>query len=104
MIGGKERVVARHPTVGTYLAVYGWLVGLTALEIGVVLAGWPQGAIVTLLIATALAKASLIALYFMHLRFDHPAVWLLPGVPVVVGIAFVLALFPDTVWHLTLRM
>ena len=48
--------------------------------------------------------AWLIALFFMHLKFDRPAVWLLPGIPVLLGIAFVLALFPDIVWHATLRM
>ncbi len=93
-----------HPTARTYLAIYGWLIGLTILEVGVVLAGWPRGAIVTLLVSTALAKALLIALYFMHLKFDRPIVWLLPGIPVVLGIVFVLALFPDVVFHLVQRM
>ncbi|MBI3615171.1 MAG: cytochrome C oxidase subunit IV family protein [Candidatus Omnitrophica bacterium] len=97
-----ERI--RHPTAGTYLGIYGWLIGLTLLEIGVVLAGWPRGAIVTILIAAALAKALLIALYFMHLKFDRRIVWLLSGIPVVIGIAFVLALFPDVVFHLVQRM
>ena len=93
-----------HPTARTYLAIYGWLIGLTVFEVGVVLAGWPQDAIVTILIATALAKALLIALYFMHLKFDRPLVWLLPGIPVVLGIMFVLALFPDVVFHMVQRM
>ena len=89
-----------HPTVWQYLGIYGWLLGLTMLEVGVVLLGWPKGAIITLLLSTALAKATLIALYFMHLKFDRPVVWLLPGIPVLVGIVFVLALFPDIVFHL----
>lgn len=93
-----------HPPARTYLAIYGWLLGLTVLEVGIVLAGWPAGAIVTLLIATALAKALLIALYFMHLKLDRPVVWLLPGIPVVLGLAFILALFPDLVFHLVQRM
>lgn len=96
--------MSAHPTARTCLTIYGWLLGLTILEVGVVLAGWPQGAIVTVLIAAAPAKALLIALYFMHLKFDHPAVWWLPGIPVVLGIAFVLALFPDLVFHLVHRM
>ncbi len=91
-------------TPGTYLTIYGWLLGLTVLEVAVVMAGWPQGAMVVLLIATALAKALLIALYFMHLKFDRPTVWLLPGIPVALGVAFVLALFPDVVFHLVQRM
>lgn len=93
-----------RPTARTYLAIYGWLIGLTVLEVGVVMAGWPRGAIVTFLISTALAKALLIALYFMHLRFDRRAVWWLPGIPLFFGIVFVGALFPDVVWHLVQRM
>jgi caa(3)-type oxidase subunit IV len=95
---------ATPPTASTYLIIYGWLLGLTILEVGIVLAGWPQGAIVTVLVAAALAKALLIALYFMHLKFDRPVVWLLPGIPVALGISFVLALFPDLVFHLVQRM
>ena len=93
-----------HPPARMYLVIYGWLLGLTVLEVGIVMASWPTGAIVTLLISTALAKALLIAWYFMHLKFDRPVVWLLPGIPVVLGVAFVLALFPDVVFHLVQRM
>jgi len=87
----------------TYLVIYGWLVVLTALEVGVALLGWSRPATLAMLIATALAKATLIALYFMHLRFDRPAVWLLPGVPIALAAFFVGMLFPDLVFHLPLR-
>jgi caa(3)-type oxidase subunit IV len=69
-----------------------------------VLAEWPRGAIAILLVSTALAKALLIALYFMHLKFDQRVVWLLPGIPVAIGIVFVLGLFPDIVFHMVQRM
>ncbi len=87
-----------------YLATYGWLIGLTILEVAVVLMGWPRMALVVFLIGASLAKALLIALFFMHLRSDRPVVWLLPGVPVLLALLFVGALFPDIVFHLTLRM
>jgi len=93
-----------HPTPKTYLAIYGWLLALTALEVGVVLAGWPQAAVVTLLLATAAAKALLIALFFMHLKFEGLAMWLLPGLPLLIGLLLVLALFPDIAFHLTIGM
>jgi cytochrome c oxidase subunit 4 len=96
--------MAARSRVRIYLVVYAWLLGLTALEVAVVLMGWPPAAVAMLLVATALAKALLIALYFMHLREARPIVWLLPAVPVVLGLAFVAALFPDVVWHLTYRM
>lgn len=94
----------KHPTAGATLGIYGWLIALTVLEVGVVLTGWPRTAIAVFLVATALAKAMLIALYFMHLKFDRRWVWLLPGIPVAIGIVFVLALFPDIVLHLAQRM
>ncbi|MCM8794363.1 MAG: cytochrome C oxidase subunit IV family protein [Candidatus Omnitrophica bacterium] len=92
-----------HSSSKTYLAIYGWLMVLTILEVGIVLLGWPRAAIVIFLIGTALAKAMLIALFFMHLKFDRPAVWALPGIPVVLAVIFVATLFPDLVFHLALR-
>jgi caa(3)-type oxidase subunit IV len=84
----------------TYWIVYGWLIGLTILEVALVAVGWPKATLAILLVATALAKAIMIALYFMHLKFDPPAVWWLPGIPLILGALFVLALFPDIVFHL----
>ena len=89
---------------GTYLRVYGWLLALTVLEVGMVWLGWPRAVLAIMLVATALAKALLIALFFMHLKSERLGVWLLPGVPVVLGMVFVLALFPDLVWHAVGRM
>lgn len=94
----------QHPIPSTYFAIFGWLLGLTALEVGVVMADWPRAAIVTLLVATAMAKALLIALFFMHLKFDRWTVWLLPGVPVLLALLFVGMLFPDLVFHLVNRI
>ncbi|MDR7428395.1 MAG: cytochrome C oxidase subunit IV family protein, partial [Armatimonadota bacterium] len=54
-----------------YLLTWFWLLVVTALEIGVVLAGVPRGWLVTLLVVLALLKASLIAAYFMHLRYER---------------------------------
>ena len=87
----------------TYLVIYGWLIAMTVGEVGMVLLGWPKTALVVMLVGTALAKAALIALYFMHLKFDHQAVWLLPGIPIALAIFFVGMLFPDLVLHLPLR-
>lgn len=92
------------PTARTYVGIYGWLLGLTVLEVGVVMAHWPRRAIVILLVATALAKALLIALFFMHLKFDRKIMWILPGIPVALGLFFIAMLFPDLVFHLVYRM
>ncbi|MGQ0605018.1 MAG: cytochrome C oxidase subunit IV family protein, partial [Anaerolineales bacterium] len=53
-----------------YMRVFVFLVVLTLVEVGVasVLAASP--AKVPLLLALAIAKAALVALYYMHLRFE----------------------------------
>lgn len=92
--------MSAHPSARTYLLIFGWLLALTVLEVGVVLLGWPRAAIVTVLLATALAKSLLIALYFMHLKFGRAAVWLLPGVPLALALFFIGMVWPDLVLHL----
>lgn len=88
-------------SVQVYLIAFGWLVFLTIIEVGAVYLNLPQQALIGLILSTALGKALLIALFFMHLKFEKPLVWLLPAVPLVLGIIFVAALFPDLVYHLT---
>ena len=85
-----------------YCVIYGWLIGLTVLEVGVVMLEWPRMVLAILLVAAALAKTSLIVLFFMPLKFDKPLVWLLPGVPLALAIFFVGMLFPDIVFHASL--
>lgn len=93
-----------NPSSKTYGWIYLWLMVLTVLEVGIVWIDWPKTAGMILLVGSALSKAALIALYFMHLKFDRPAVWLLPGIPMILALLFVAALFPDIVFHLTLQM
>lgn len=84
------------------LIVYGWLVVLTVLEVVVIWSGMPKQAGLIVMGLTTLSKVMMIGLYFMHVMHDRPIAWLLPAVPVVLGIIFVVALFPDLVYHLPL--
>jgi len=93
--------MTNHATPKTYIIIFGWLGLLTLLEIGAVMLNLERLALVIFIISTALGKATLIALYFMHLKFENRLTWLLPIVPVLLGIIFVLGLFPDLVYHLT---
>lgn len=83
-----------------YAVIFGWLVIFTVLELAAVGVGMPRSALVVTLIGTALGKAMLIALYFMHLKFESRWVWLLPGIPLFFIVLFVFGLFPDIAWHL----
>ncbi len=84
----------------TYGFTFAWLAGLTLLEIGTVYLGLPHHALVILIVGTALGKALLIGLFFMHLKFENRLVWLLPGIPVLFAIFFILMVFPDIASHL----
>ena len=54
-----------------YLTVWFWLLVITLLEIGLVLARVPKALLVFSLITLALMKAALIMAYFMHLRYER---------------------------------
>ena len=56
-----------------YIAIFIYLAVLTGIELVIYAAGFPQVAKVSLLIALAWAKAVLVAMYFMHLRFERGA-------------------------------
>jgi len=54
-----------------YVVVFALLGVVTLMELGVAgTSGIPRAAAVTALVALALAKAALIALFYMHLRFE----------------------------------
>jgi len=63
----KHGAHARHTSP---VVVFAILTLFTLLEIGVSLLGLPKEAIVPPLVAIALVKAALVAMYYMHLRYE----------------------------------
>jgi cytochrome c oxidase subunit 4 len=61
-----------HPSRKTYLLIFAWLAMLTVLEVALVYTGLGKITMVTGLVALALTKAGLVALFFMHLRYETP--------------------------------
>ena len=59
-----------HPGVGIYLMVAVFLVVLTGMEITVFYVPALKTVIVPVLLALAAAKFALIAMFFMHLKYD----------------------------------
>ncbi|OYV64689.1 MAG: hypothetical protein B7Z72_12955 [Gemmatimonadetes bacterium 21-71-4] len=53
-----------------YIAVWAGLAVLTLVEVAVVYMGLPRRVMVVSLVFLALWKAMLVALYFMHLKFE----------------------------------
>jgi cytochrome c oxidase subunit 4 len=63
---------AHHPEPATYLKVATVLVVLTAFEVGVYYVHGLGLAMMPILLTLAAAKFSLVALFYMHLKFDNP--------------------------------
>lgn len=66
---GRE---ARHPSPQEYVRIGIILAVVTGLEVGVYYVGSLRDLMIPLLFLFALIKFSLVALWFMHLRFDSP--------------------------------
>jgi caa(3)-type oxidase subunit IV len=78
-----------------YLQVFFWLAVLTALEIAIIYAPIPHRAIVLMLIVLAATKATLVALYYMHLAVERRTLGYIALTPAFLCVLFLFALMPD---------
>ena len=78
-----------------YMAIFWWLFALTVIEVGVVFLPVATLVKAILLISLALSKASLVAMYFMHLRFERRTLGLIAVTPLLLGTLLVFILVPD---------
>jgi cytochrome c oxidase subunit IV len=78
-----------------YIGVFWWLLGLTILEIAVIYLPITKLAIAILLIAMAISKAALVALYFMHLKFERRTLGMIALAPFILCVFLILMLLPD---------
>ena len=76
-----------HHEGPNYIAVFIYLTVLTAAELGVYAMSLPKPVMIGSLVALALAKATLVAMYFMHLAVERKGLWIVAGTPLVI-IAF----------------
>jgi cytochrome c oxidase subunit IV len=53
-----------------YWVIFAWLTALTVLEVGVAYLEISKGLMVSALVLLALAKATLVALFYMHLKHE----------------------------------
>jgi len=84
---------AEHKT--NYMAIFWWLAALTVVEIAVILPGFPKVVVGTLLVALAVTKAALVAMYFMHLRFETKTLGYIAVTPLAIATLLLLVLMPD---------
>jgi cytochrome c oxidase subunit IV len=80
----------------SYMAIFWYLAVLTIIEIGVIFAPLPRMVIGVLLVSLASAKAAMVAIYFMHLRFETKTLGYIALTPIAIGTLLVLVLLPDT--------
>ncbi len=88
-----------HPEPN-YWMVWLVLLVLTVVELIVAKAPMPKVAIVVSLCALALAKAAIVAAYFMHLKFEKYALMLIVMSPLVLSAILYIGLVPDAITHL----
>ena len=81
-----------------YGFVFVALVALTVVTVGVAMKRFePEAINVLIALAIASVKASLVALYFMHLKFEGKLIYLIAIVPVCLCVLLICALLPDIV-------
>jgi cytochrome c oxidase subunit IV len=83
----------KHPN---YMAIFWWLTILTVVELGVVFMPMSKMTIGVLLCALALAKAALVAAYFMHLKFETKTLTWIAFTPLAIAILLIFVLMPDS--------
>ncbi len=82
-------------TEPNYFGVFWWLLGLTILEVAVIYVPMARLIIVILLIGLALSKAVLVAMYFMHLKFERVTLGVIALTPLILCVFLILMLLPD---------
>lgn len=82
---------ARRP----YLWVFLWLGVLTAIEVGVARVVTNEPIKIVLLAVLAISKASLVALFYMHLRYDKPILAIIGGFPFFLAVVMTLIVLAD---------
>jgi len=87
--------MAQGHAAPNYWMIWLYLSILTVLEIAAIYLDVAKLIIVILLVGLALSKAALVAMYFMHLRFERPTLGLIALSPLILCVFLILMLLPD---------
>lgn len=82
----------KHPN---YMAIFWTLAVLTVVEIGVIFLPFSKVVNGTMLTALATSKAALVAMYFMHLKFETRTLGLIAVTPLAIATLLVFVILPD---------
>lgn len=78
-----------------YMKIFLYLTVLTVLEIAVVFVPIDKFVIGIVLIMLALTKAALVALFFMHLKYEKIGLGVIALTPLAICTLLIIALLPD---------
>ncbi len=77
----------------SYMLIWFVLLVLTIVEVGVAyLSNLPRQVLIVVLVGLAVWKATLVAMYYMHLKFERLRVILLATAPLPLAVILVLAI------------
>ena len=78
-----------------YMKVFWWLLALTLAEVGIIYSPIARKLLIVVLILTAILKALLVALNYMHLRFERWTLVFVAIVPLALVMVLLMGLLPD---------
>ena len=84
-----------HPN---YWAVWVYLLVLTVAELGVAFLPWSKQLLLVTLLVMAIWKALLVALFFMHLKWEGNRVRIFAIAPLPLTVIIVIAVLTEFVW------
>ena len=84
-----------HPS---YVGVFVALAVMTAIELTVAFLPWRKRVIIALLVFFAVWKALLVALYYMHLRFEPKRIRWMVVAPLPLAVILVAAVITEFFW------
>lgn len=90
-----EHDVAEHKTPNYYLI---WLILfiMTLAEVGVAfIAALPKTVLIVILLAMAIYKALLVAMYYMHLKFEPKKMWIIAAAPLPLAVILVVIVLSE---------
>lgn len=70
-VDAQQTAHTGHPTPLTYFKVAMVLVAITAAEVAIFYANWLSYGIIPILVILSVVKFMLVAMFYMHLRYDH---------------------------------
>ena len=90
-----------HLFAKTYLAIWGWLAGLMLLGVGLSALPISKRTVVLLVLALSSIKATLVALYYMHLKFDRRVLTIVLLAPLALILLALSVVFSSYFVHLS---